>query len=269
MRHALLATLVAVAAAAPARAQIDAFRFDAARVPVGTVFHYVKSNHDGSAPERIALYYATLDRIEAFKYHPGETPAALVVATLDPATMSASRLESWQLRSATERMLFATLDHDREAGEIVVSLPVSGLPAERLAVPSLPVHVYNFDLASLGWTLPHRVDRSRPFTVGLADPTFAPQPPLFRWRGPVTVAPAAPASGDAAGVDRYSIGGEGLDGESGWIVVDREGGHVVEIDIPVPDHPAWQSFRLRLERSERMDAEGWQSFIATTMNEAG
>ena len=262
--------LAAVAAlAAPADAQTDAFRFDAARVPVGTVFHYLKSNQDGSAPEQIALYYAAPDRIEAFKYHPGESPAALVVATLDPGTMSASRLESWQLGSATERMLFATLDHDRATSEVVVEIPVSGLPAERLPVPALPVHVYNFDLASLGWALHHRVDPSQPFTVGLIDPRFAPEPPLFRWRGEVTIAPAAAAPADEAGVDRYSIGGEGLDGQSGWIVVDRAGGHIVEIDIPVPDHPAWQSFRLLLQRTERMDAASWQAFIEETMRAAG
>ena len=37
------------------QAQVEAFSFDSSRVPVGRVFHYVKSNRDGSHPGNVAL----------------------------------------------------------------------------------------------------------------------------------------------------------------------------------------------------------------------
>ena len=41
-----------------------------------------------------------------------------------------------------------------------------------------------------------------------------------------------------------------------------EHGHIVEIRRARPADPDWQSFMLRLVRTEPLDPEGWQSFMS-------
>jgi hypothetical protein len=240
-----------------ALAQPDRFAFDAARATPGVVYHYLKTNLDGSHPEHVALYVAALDRIEVFKYHPGEEPAALVVAELDWATASARRLASWQVRASGEPLLAATMDYRGDAGAVEVAIPAAGLGPETLAVPTLPFHVYNFDLASLNVALPHLVADT--VTVGLADPTFEPAP-LFRWRGDVTITYAGEEDRDGVPTRAYHIGGPGLEGRGGTLWVHAEDGHLQDVEIALPDNPAWTSFKLRRVGREAMDADAWAAF---------
>ena len=108
----LLLLLLALAPPAVARAQVDAFRFESTRVPVGTLFEYVKSNRDGTHPSPISLYVLGPDRIESLKWAPGDTTATLVSAVLDWDRFSVRRFESWQLARGAEPLLRATLEAD-------------------------------------------------------------------------------------------------------------------------------------------------------------
>ena len=57
--------LLASAVATPVSAQSSAFRYQPERAPVpGTVWHYTKSNIDGSAPWHLDLYVASPTRID-------------------------------------------------------------------------------------------------------------------------------------------------------------------------------------------------------------
>ena len=79
----LAALLAALACTAPAPAQISALRFDATKVPVGTVFHLDKSNLDGTHAGHISYYVAQIDRVEALKWDRGGDEATLVIAQID------------------------------------------------------------------------------------------------------------------------------------------------------------------------------------------
>ena len=95
-----------------AAGQVEAFRFDSIRVPVGRLFEYVKTNRDGSHPGNISLYVAAAARIESLKWSPGDTTAVLVVGLLDWNRFSARRLESWLLRRGRPPELRIRLDAD-------------------------------------------------------------------------------------------------------------------------------------------------------------
>src|SRR5262245_48720287 len=55
------------ATAIPASAQVEALQYDSAKLPVGRVYQYLKSNRDGSHPGRVTLYVARTDRLESLK----------------------------------------------------------------------------------------------------------------------------------------------------------------------------------------------------------
>lgn len=253
MRRLLASALLLIPA--PLTGQVSAFRYDPARVPLGMVYHYLKTNIDGTHPEHIVQYVAAHDRMEVYKFQAPATRAALVTAWVDWELFSATRLESRQVWKDSTRLI-ATLVYDRAAREVAVD--VFGR-AERTAIPRVPFHVYNFDLGSLNMALPHLVNPRATFTVELADPTYQEQP-IFRHRGAVEVRYLEDAERDGQACRAYRIDGPGLEGKGGTLWVRKDDGFAQDIEIALPDNPSWTSFKLRLERRERMTPAEWEAF---------
>lgn len=243
-------------------AQTDAakFRFRPGKIEVGAVYHYLKTNVDGTKPEHVSTYVAAPDRIESFKFHPKAARAALVIATMDWETFSAKRLESWQV-FRDDKKLFATLDYLPKERAVNVSIPPLGKVDEKTAVKHLPFHVYNFDLASLNFAFRHLKDPRAAFTVGLADPTFADDGPVFFYRGEVTVAYVGEETRNKVACRKYRIDGPGLSNRGGHIWVNKSAGHFEDVEIALPDNPEWQSFKFKLERTRRMSRAEWEAFM--------
>ena len=151
-------------AAAPAAAQLAALRFDPQKVPVGRVYQYLKSNRDGSHPGHVSLYVAGLDRLESLKWDDEIGWATFVVAEMDWNRFSVRRFESWDLRRGKHPVRKATLDADKD-GAVSVSI----LPEPAVKITTWPWHSYDFDFASLGASLPHRVDPEAEFRFGRTD----------------------------------------------------------------------------------------------------
>lgn len=256
-----LALCLALKASAAAQDETGRFRYRPERVAVGTVYHYLKTNLDGTHPEHVSIYVAARDRIESFKFHPPKAGrAGLVVAEMDWQTFSARRLESWQV-TAEGRKLFATLDYLPAERAVSVEVPPTGRPAEKTAVGLLPFHVYNFDLASLNFAFPHLRDPRATFRVGLADPRLPFDGRLFFYRGAVTITYAGDERRGGVACRKYRIDGPGLEGRGGHLWVNRRGGHFEDVEIALPDNPDWQSFKFRLTRTERMTRPQWEGFI--------
>src|SRR5262249_10803826 len=163
-----LAIALGTFSARPAPGQVSAFRHDPARVPVGRVYEYLKSNRDGSRPGRVSLYVAAPDRLESLKWEPDDETATLVVAILDWSRFSVARFENWQLRRGRPDVKRPSLETDRDGS----GLRVSPLPGRRVAVRAWPWHSYDFDFASLGITLAHLREPERPVTFERIDFTF-------------------------------------------------------------------------------------------------
>jgi hypothetical protein len=243
----------------PAAAQVEAFRYDAARVPVGKVYHYLKTNVDGTHPEHVSIRVAAPDRIESFKFHPASPPAGLVIADMDWSVFSVRKIDSWQVEADGQRKLAATLTALDGGKQVRVELPMLGKPAETVEIGRLPWHIYNFDLASLGFAFRHLVDPRGRFTIGIADPSFA-EGPAFLYRGEAEVAYVGEETRNGVLCRKYRIDGLGLNHRGGFLWVNQAEGHVEGAEIDLPDNPAWQSFKFKLTGVESMDEAAWESF---------
>jgi hypothetical protein len=253
----LLAILLALPLASAA-AQTGAFRFRPEAVEAGVVYHYLKTNVDGSHPEHVALYVAGPDRIEAFKYHPKGERAGLVIATMDWKTASAKRLESRQVFAGGEKRLIATLDYTPADRMLTLEVPPAGISGVKIEIKSEPWHLYNFDLASLNVAFRHLVDPKKPFTIGVADPTFG-ETLGIAYKGEATVAYAGDESREGVAARKYALTGAPFpQGVTIW--VDAKKGHVVDIESPHADNPEWTSFKLKLEKTEKMTPDAWEAF---------
>lgn len=230
----------------------------AAQVPVGTVLHYTKTNLDGSHAEQIALYVSAPDAIEVFKYHPNDPPAGLVSARFDWATGSMLTLLSVQRRSATETREVARFDYDpaTRLGKVVFG----GEQMPDIQFTGGPLAVYAFELADLNMLLARTAPAAYPRELMLVDLAYSdPKPNLYE-RGRVELRPDGEEARDGAATRRYHLQGAGTGGQTMTLWIDRERGWIREIESPLSNHPAWSSYRLKLERAETLTPEQWLAF---------
>lgn len=240
---------------------VEKFRFSKKRSLAGTTLHYVKSNVDGSSPEYVSQYFADDATMESFKFHPKAFPAALVIAKMDWGSFSAAGLYSYRINSKTERPLFATITFDSAKKRSEVSIPTVRKDVESFSLPHFPVHLYNFDLGSLNFSFPHLRDPNGSFVIGIADPTFSDSKPLAEYKGTATVKFEANETRNGTKVRKYSINGAGLKDRGGFIWTNRTNGWIEDIEIDLPDNPAWKNFKFKLLKAEQMTRPQWEKFI--------
>lgn len=257
----VLGLLFALVSQSSAQSSVVHFRYQPEKSDVGTVYHYVKTNIDGTHPEHISQYVATKDRLEVFKFHPKEEPAAWVFADMDWRTFSVKHLESWQTFRDGSRKLIATVDYVDEEKAVAVTVIPTGKPAEKTPIGHLPFHVYNFDFASLNLTFRHLVNLESTFVVGVADPNFKNEGPLFLYKGEVAVSYVSEESREGVVCRKYRIDGPGLENRGGFIWVNKELGHITDMEIDLPDNPAWQNFKFKLTGVEKLSPSEWEQFM--------
>lgn len=227
------------------------FAYDPSRITVGTVYHYVKTDIDGSHPEHISVYVAGLDRLEAFKFHPGPNRAALVTAWMDWSLFSARRMEAIQVYPDGLETIIAKLEYDASSSQLLMDV-TSAQPPTKLPIPFRPWHVYGFDLSTLNFAMRHLVDPTKTFEFGV----------FLRgsYLGEVTVSFRGEESRYGIQCRKYEIDGPGLKGRGGHIWLDHDKMHFVDLEIELPDNPNWTSFKLRLKSVGHLTAQQWKQF---------
>jgi hypothetical protein len=254
--------LVQLAAPTRAAGQVEAFRHDPARVPIGRVYEYIKSNRDGSRAGRISLYVASADRLESLKWAPGDTTATLVLATMDWARFSVSRFESWVLVRGAKPALRAALATDSSGAGVRVSFA----PDSLLPIRAWPWHSYDFDFASLNVAFADLVRPEAPFTFQRADIVYAESWPPFADMGPVNVRFVRREQRSGLEVRLYELDGPGLQGHAGRMWVSVQASYLVEYEFPFPDEPGYTDVRVQLDGIRRATAAEWEELKRTRVS---
>ena len=257
--------LLAAAPADPVTSSLERFRYQPKRIRVGEVAHYVKSNLDGSKPTRVSIFVAAPDKLEVAKVEKGVIDAAWVRAAFNWHLFTADRLDAAVIKldgSVEER---ASLDVDRKAGVVQIKM---GDRTGSAPWGHLPFHIYNFDFTSLNFAWRHLDDPKAPFEIGVMDPTFQAEGEPFVYRGVAKIEYVGEEKLHGKRCRKYRISGPGIGGTTGWIWAARKGDWLEKIEIPFPDNPDWNSFKLELEGIETMTPDGWKKFIADSLAKA-
>jgi hypothetical protein len=262
---AVVSVLLQDPSAPPPTSSLDRFRFQPERIRVGEVAHYVKSNRDGSKPTRVSIFVAGPDRIEVAKVEKGVVDAAWVRAHFDWKLFTADRLDAAVINldgSVEER---ASFDVDRKTGAVNVKV---GDKTGGAAWRHLPFHVYNFDFTSLNFAFRHLADPKATFSIGVMDPTFAKEGELFTYRGEAKIEYVKDEKLHGKICRLYRISGSGIGDTEGSIWWDPKSNWLEKVEIPFPDNPDWNSFRLELEGVEVMTPGQWKKYIAESLAKA-
>jgi hypothetical protein len=252
----LVLSLVLLSAPEP----IDAFVYRAEALPVGSAFHYRKSNIDGSHASNVVLYVAAQDRIESLKWSEGHRAATLVKAEMDWDLFSVRRFETWRFSQGEGGQLRGWLEAGEESGTYHYSFgPFEG----DSTVESAPWHSYDFDFASLNLSLRYLRELEGSFGFHIADAIPQGDSWVFGNVGAVTMSFEARETRGDREVRRYAIDGPGLDDRGGWIWVDIEDRIITDLEIEKPDEDEYQNNKLLLLETEQLTEAEWQELVAS------
>jgi hypothetical protein len=229
----------------------EAFSFQASRVPVGIVYHYIKSNIDGSTPERVSLYMSDERTLEAFRWR---EPKPQFTSYVKAIRLESRRKPRWQ-----PEQLNAVAEYTPMTKTMAIEF--SDKTRHSVAIGHVPFHFYQFDLASLNVAFRQLRDNKAPFQIGLVNPTFAEAGAALEYRGLVTITYEKDETHSEFPCRRYRIDGPGVKNQGGTIWVERSDGHIIDLEIKLPNHPDWTSFKLKFVGKETMDPASWQAFM--------
>jgi hypothetical protein len=250
------AVLMVICLTSRLAAQVSAFRFQADRVRTGVVYHYNKSNLDGTHATNVSVFVPDSDRLESFKWTEGGREATLVKAWLDWSTFTVRRFESARVQPSGETPV-ATLAMVPGAKAVVIELRGT---QRRTDIKNWPWQSYDFDFAGLSAILPHLVNPERSFRIGIADAGADSAGPAMFDKGIVTLEFVRRETRDGRTVRRYTIDGPGLEHKGGGLWTDLDGGFLVGFEIALPDEEGMKNGKLALRAVEKMDDAAWAQF---------
>ncbi len=169
--HKLTLTLLAALASPLAFAQSAAFDYDSAKAPpTGTLLHYTKSNRDGSKPWHVEIYVQSPTRINVIKWVEGNTDFVEIMADIDTTLAMPIVLQQWNTAGGRREPRLSMRGLPGEGGPTLKAQLADGPSFDLKATTPAPFNFWGFDLAGLGFMLPHWSTPEQPLELWFADP---------------------------------------------------------------------------------------------------
>lgn len=238
---------------------LSRFKYNPALIEEGTVYHYIKSNLDGSKPSHVSVYIKHRDSLEVCKIEKGLIDAALIVANMDWPTFSPNSMDAYVYdRDTTIHRANFQLAEDKKS--FTIKYPKG--KEEQYIIPYQPVHIYNFDMVSINYIFRHLKNPTKPFDIPIFDPTYSKDTAAntFEYKGPLHFEYIRDEYLHRQKCRKYKISGKGIGGKTGYVWVNKSKGHFENIEVPWPDNPNWNSFKFELKKTEKMTHEEWKNF---------
>lgn len=255
-----LASALLLALAAPlACAQSSAFHYDASKAPpTGTRMLYTKSNRDGSKPWHFEVYYQSPTRINVIKWVEGNTDFVEIMADIDPVRAMPIVLQQFNTAGARREPRMNVEASEGPAGPHLTARLADGPSFELKASTAAPFNFWGFDLAGLGFMLPHRKDPTKPLELWFADPNRANNDgtPVLVDRATMTL--VGEETIDGVPSYKYSLAGPFFGDQVGTVWVGKDSGRIERAEHPIVTSTDWSDWKLEFERSDVIDGNAWE-----------
>ncbi|MCP5348567.1 MAG: hypothetical protein R3F41_06505 [Gammaproteobacteria bacterium] len=237
------------------------FAYRAERDFSGRIYHYRRSNIDGTLPELVSVYLNPQGTIEVFKRRSACTQSALVIAAFNLETLTFDKITSGNLGREGEQQEFASLVHDTESNTVTLSVD---LPDQsiRLSTEINNPHyeLYDFDFASLTASTPHLVDPVKGFDSELLLVWADPGAPSFSSLGNFEFEYLERQRYLNHDTLRFTVTGPGGDDAQAALWLDAIEGYIVEARLSLPNHAGYENFRLQLLGTEQGE-DTWRNLL--------
>jgi len=259
MRHALLplaALALAACSSAPAATPSQDQR---AAEPEGRTAFYLRSNQDGTLPERIIVHRESARRVAVSKQVDRCTNAAYVTAELDLSRNEASAITGGRLTRDLTQDGFAHINADLNDRTLDIDVPSVNVDEHLMGIGA-PWRIYDFDLADISALMEGRAAPREDwgFFVVLAWPDGP--APFVTNRGRADATFIGEEQRQNHATIRYDVRGA-LNG-SLWL--DAREGYVVEATFAEPNHSGYDNFHLVLQNVVEGPAgeQAWRDALA-------
>ena len=230
--------------------------------PIGdAIYHYVRSNRDGSEAEHVVHFRPTRTRIAVYKWVEKCTTAAYVTAEMAPDLVEGQRFVAGKVAKDGSQATFGTLTLDSKTPALTIDVTPPG-STERIRethqLRSHPYVLYDFDFADLNAFFQEHPDATHEsFALPVIWPVEGPT--VFRDYGTLHVSLGGEEERDGRATRRFDLGVEGATAATGAVWVDAAQGYIVEAELGLPNHLGYQDFRLKLERVEPGGKTAWDT----------
>ena len=220
--------------------------------PTGTTLSYVRSNQDGSMPERILVHVVGPRELHVAKMVDACKDAAYVAATFGesaagPAAIEALGLVGGRLQRDATQLPQAWLDiATTPTRTLNVRLGDAKTEPVVFDAPPAPWRMYDFDLAEFALFGPRE---TKDFMFGLALAWPEDNAPLLRILGPAHA--RFLYASDKGAKNHFRVFGAAFEDtragdRGGEMITDATFGHVIEARFGLPNHPGYDNFLLKL-----------------------
>lgn len=222
----------------------------------GTVFHYAKSNRDGSQAWRLSAFVVSPTRIEVIKWLPKNgTDMVLIHAEMDWQRFMTAHILQWNpTREAMPMRIASRLSRDGKT----VDFRLANGGRFVFPVGDVPLHIYGFDFQSLNFAAPHLVEPGKAFSLDLLDPNRpGKDAPFFVARA--RFEPAGREEIDGVDCFRYRTAGPFFGDAKGFVWLNAANGRLERAENDLRTSTDWdKDYLLDLQSVETMDEFAWQ-----------
>jgi hypothetical protein len=233
----------------------------AAAAAPAPVLHYLRTNWDGSEPERVVVYADTPATVRVFKGRERCTNAAFVTARLDPQTGQAVELTGGRLTRELGQRPFAYLTTTANLLEARLGAP-TGDPMFAVEVAE-PWFLFDFDFADWIAHPPAAIGAGEAFSADLALILTGQDEaePSFTNRGRLELTPIGRGEGEDGAFIYYRASGPALAGATGEMWFNAQDGRLIAARLPLANHSEYRDFAYRLVKREEGEA-AWRAVLA-------
>ncbi|HEU0310060.1 MAG TPA: hypothetical protein VFR36_02405 [Sphingomicrobium sp.] len=223
------------------------------------IYHYIRSNRDGSEPEHVVQYRPTRTTVSVYKWVEKCKTAAYVTAVMSDDLLDARFFVAGKVARDGSQARFGTLALDPRLMTLSADVAPPGGP--RIQVKHMlrarPFLLYDFDFADLNSFLQeHRPKSDFSFALPVIWPA---DDAVFRDLGMLRARYAGPEERLGRQVVRYDLRVDGPTASTGTLWADAAQGFIVEADLGLPNHMEYKDFRLRLEKLEAGSQSAWDA----------
>lgn len=230
--------------------------------PEPALYHYVRSNRDGSVPEHIVHFRPDARHIAVYKWVTKCKGAAYVTADFDPAAGEATALDAGRVaRDGNQtRIGRITLDPAARALDLTLDTGASRW-AERIEGIGKPWALFDYDLADLNaafQTRPPHGDFA--FWWAMVWPDMGAGTMVSRL-GMVDAHHAGIVKRKGRAVRQFNLTLRADPSVKGHFWLDPEAGTIIAADFDRPNHDNYRDFALELERVEEGGQAAWDRLL--------
>jgi hypothetical protein len=225
------------------------------------IFHYVRTNRDGSEPEHVVHYRPTRTTISVYKWTSKCTTAAYVTADMDDDLRSGRAFFAGRVAPDGRQRQFGRLTLDPSTLTLSADVtPPGGTRIEaKHALRATSFLLYDFDFADFNSFLQEHEPK---FDFSYALPVIWPSDPsIFRDLGMLRAHYAGAEQHLGRETVRYDLRVEGPTPSTGTLWVDAKDWFIVEAELGLPNHMEYKDFHLKLDKVEAGGAANWVALV--------